>query len=196
MIASAARHLSKSLAWVNSSVSPVSLPLHPPSSDGCVMRSRPRNNTPQGALHIWEGALGRHTRFYCIFLPFRGSLLEDKAAVWWDSQALTESGNRHQEGGLCNCERIQQEPGVYPGPVWRGGKTHSHLPGYPSILNSSVIAIVIFFFFWPCHMACRISVPWPEPTMAVKAQESSPLRHWWTPRICFFLISATIIWSY
>ena len=173
MIASAARHLSKSLAWVNSSVSPMSLPLHPPSSDGRVMRSGPRNNAAQGALHIWEGALGRHTHFDCIFLLFRGSLLEDKAAVWRDSQALTGSGNRHQEGGLCNCERIQQEPGVYPRPVWRGGKTHSHLPGCPSILSASVIAMVIFFFFWPCHMACRISVPWPG---------TEPRQWQWKPR--------------
>ena len=49
-----------------------------------------------------------------------------------------------------------------------------------------------FFFFWPCHVACRILVPWPgiEPP-AVKV----PSPNYWTARECphfFFFFFLTL----
>lgn len=50
------------------------------------------------------------------------------------------------------------------------------------------VGVLVFFFFWPHHTACRILAPWtgigPTPLEA-KAQESQPLDHQAIPTKAF-----------
>ena len=35
-----------------------------------------------------------------------------------------------------------------------------------------------FFFFWPCHAACGILIPWPGIKLTPPAAEARSLKHW------------------
>ena len=48
------------------------------------------------------------------------------------------------------------------------------------ILNYSISSYLIFFFFWLCHLACRIFVSWPGSNLPPAVEAQSP--NLWTTR--------------